>query len=300
MCPIPSTSGKESLMRRLSLFAPALALTSALLLALASPALAKVLVGTDGPDVLIGTKRSDQITGKGDPDILKGRAGNDTYFFDDGWGQDTALIEKRDRGKDTLDFSDVDGGFVGVVIVREFDRFDISSESNDRIGRDPEAGIPFIETVIGGQGNGDGILTGGGPNTLKPGGGALDILQDVGGYDDGTGPDPAIPASNDTYVGFNGNTGTDIIKDWGGTDVVDMRPFSSSSVTMKAIDDDGSNGTEESLEITWNFDTNVKVLIRGHFGPYDPDSSQTSMDGHIEKIIFADVTYTDKNPPPVD
>ena len=82
--------------------------------------------GTEGPDILIGTKRADQITGKGDPDVLKGKGGNDTYFFADGWGQDTALIEGRRGGKDTLDFSDVTT-FVGVVIVRQFDQFDIFS-----------------------------------------------------------------------------------------------------------------------------------------------------------------------------
>ena len=49
----------------------------------------------------------------------------------------------------------------------------------------------------------------------------MDLLNDFGGYDDGTGSDPAIPASNDTYAGFNSNTGTDTIRDWGGTDVVD-------------------------------------------------------------------------------
>ena len=119
------------------------------------------------------------FTGKGDQDVLKGKGGNDTYFFDDGWGQDTALIEKRREGKDTLDFSAVTT-FVGVVIVREFDQFDISSGNNDRIGLDPEAGIPYIETVIGGKGEGDNLTTGGGPNTLNPGGGGTDILNDYG------------------------------------------------------------------------------------------------------------------------
>jgi hypothetical protein len=226
--------------------APALALFAVLLIA--GPALSKVLGGTDGPDILIGTKRSDQINGKGDPDVLKGKGGNDTYIFENGWGQDTALIETRRGGKDTLDFSAVDGGFVGVIIVREFDKFEVFSESNDLIGRDPEAGIPYIETIIGGQGEGDAITTGGGPQTLNPGGGGTDILQDLGGYDDGAGSEPAIPASNDSYMGFSSNTGTDTIRDHGGTDVVDLRPTSSSSVTMARIDSDGENGTEESLQ----------------------------------------------------
>jgi hypothetical protein len=275
---------------------PALALLAVLLVA--GPAFSKVLVGDDGPNILIGTKRADQINGKGDPDVLKGKAGNDTYIFEDGWGQDTALIEGRRGGKDTLDFSAVTT-FVGVVIVREFDQFDIFSGNNDRVGRDAEAGIPYIETVIGGTGEGDALVTGGGPNTLNPGGGGTDILEDHGGYDGGRGSNVVIPASNDTYLGFSNNTGTDTIRDWGGNDVVDLRPTSDSSVTMRAIDDDGSNGTEESLEIAWNFSPNIKVVINGHFEPFDPLSSQSGMDGHIEKLIFKDVIYTDKNPPPI-
>jgi hypothetical protein len=272
--------------------APAVALFVVLLIA--GPAFSKVVDGTDGPDILIGSKRADQINGKGDPDVLKGRGGNDTYIFEDNWSQDTALIEGRRGGKDTVDFSAVTT-FVGVVIIRESDQFDISSGNNDRVGFDPQAGIPYIETVIGGQGEGDALSTGGGPNTLNPGGGGTDILVDLGGYDDGFGF--AIPPSNDTYVGFGNNIGRDTIRDWGGTDVVDLRPTSSTSVTMTKRDDDGTNGTKESLEITWNSNSNRQVVINGHYGPFDPLSSDSSMDGHIEKLIFADVTYTDKKPP---
>jgi hypothetical protein len=188
--------------------------------------------------------------------------------------------------------------FVGVVIIREFGQYDISSGNNDRVGLDPEAGIPYIETIIGGKGEGDALATGGGPNTLNPGGGGTDILEDRGGYDDGFGF--AIPASNDTYVGFSNNNGRDTIRDWGGTDVVDLRPTSSTSVTTTKRDDDGLNGTQESLEITWNSDPNRKVVINAHFGPYDPLSSDSGMNVRIEKLIFADVTYTPKNPPPVE
>jgi len=284
-------------MPRLALHAPALALTAALLFAFAGPALSKVLVGTDGPDQLIGTKRNDQITGKGGQDMLKGRAGNDTYFFADDWGQDY-LIEGRRGGTDTLDFSAVTGA-VGVRIVRQFGQFDVFGPNNALIIIDPEAGIPYIERVIGGQGDGDGLATGGGPNTLNPGRGAADILEDFGGYDDGPGFTPPIPASNDTYVGFNFNTGTDTIRDWGGTDVVDMRPISTTAVVMTAIDNDGPNGSTESLQIAMKNDPNHKVVINGHFGPFEPHSSQSGMNGRIEKLIFADKTFTPQNPPNV-
>jgi hypothetical protein len=296
MRPSPCTPWKKPLMSHRLVRVPALALLAVLLVA--GPAFSKVLVGDDGPNILIGTKRADQINGKGDPDVLKGKAGNDTYIFEDGWGQDTALIEGRRGGKDTLDFSAVTT-FVGVVIVREFDQFDISSGNNDRVGRDAEAGIPYIETVIGGTGEGDALVTGGGPNTLNPGGGGTDILEDHGGYDGGRGSNVVIPASNDTYLGFSNNTGTDTIRDWGGNDVVDLRPASSLSVTMTAKDLDGS-GMAESLEIAWISIPNRKVVINGHYGPYDPFSSDSGMDGHIEKLIFDDVTYTDKNPPTVE
>jgi hypothetical protein len=294
MRPSPRTPWKKSLMSHRVVRMPALALLAVLLVA--GPAFWKVLVGDDGPNILIGTKRADQINGKGDPDVLKGKAGNDTYIFEDGWGQDTALIEGRRGGKDTLDLSAVTT-FVGVVIVRESDQFDISSGNNDRVGRDAEAGIPYIETVIGGKGEGDALVTGGGPNTLNPGGGGTDILEDHGGYDERPGSNFVIPVSNDTYLGFSPNTGTDTIRDWGGTDVVDMRPISSTAVVMTAIDNDGPNGTIESLQIEMKDNANAKVVINGHYGPYEPLSSDSGMDGHIEKLIFADVTYTDKNPP---
>jgi hypothetical protein len=102
-------------------------------------------------------------------------------------GVRTLPSSRRAGGKDTLDFSAVDGGFVGVFIVQAFDKFDIFSAGNDNIGREPEAGVPCIETVIGGQGDGDALATGEGPNTLNPGGGPTDILQDFGGYSDGSG-----------------------------------------------------------------------------------------------------------------
>jgi hypothetical protein len=210
MRPSPRTPWKKSRMSHRVVRVPALALLAVLLVA--GPAFSKVLVGDDGPNILIGTKRADQINGKGDPDVLKGKAGNDTYIFEDGWGQDTALIEGRRGGKDTLDFSAVTT-FVGVVIVREFDQFDISSGNNDRVGRDAEAGIPYIETVIGGTGEGDALVTGRGPNTLNPGGGGTDILEDHGGYDERPGSNFVIPVSNDTYLGFSNNTGTDTIRD---------------------------------------------------------------------------------------
>src|SRR5215210_6119399 len=63
MRPSHPTPWKESLMSRRFFRAPALALFAVLLVA--GPAFSKVVDGTDGPDILVGTKRADQINGKG-------------------------------------------------------------------------------------------------------------------------------------------------------------------------------------------------------------------------------------------
>src|SRR3712207_1929034 len=103
--------------------APALALCAVLLIA--GSAFSAIRTGTEDPETLIGTKRNDQITCAGGHDRLIGKAGSDTYFFADNWGQDR-LIEKRRGGNDTLDFTAVDSGGVLVLIVREFDKFEVS------------------------------------------------------------------------------------------------------------------------------------------------------------------------------
>ncbi len=92
-------------------------------LVLAIPAVAKTVLGTNGPDVLRGTDRSDKLYGKGGHDrlfgldgndllvggpgrdLLEGAAGNDRLLARDderdlvrcGSGQDQAVVDKKDQ-----------------------------------------------------------------------------------------------------------------------------------------------------------------------------------------------------------
>jgi hypothetical protein len=286
-------------MRRLILLSPALALAAALLLALAGPALSKVLVGDDDPNTLIGTKRKDLITGGGGEDLLKGRAGNDSYIFDDNWGTDI-LVEPAKRGIDTLDFRSVSSGKVTVNLTPEW--VSVNPNNNSASGPGGEVQLAYqvngntvqsiVENVIGGQGEGDSINGGRERNVLQPGGGGADLLLDFGGHDDGDGPLPPIPVSNDVYKGFADNSGIDQIFDYGGQgDVLDLRPFKRADVSLNSFDFDTDPETEESLEIVTSESTSVVVL--GQFGDYQPYTSDFGYHGHIETIIFADRKITD-------
>jgi hypothetical protein len=73
---------------------------------------AVTLKGGDGDDTLFGGSQADTLVGGKGDDILDGDAGNDTldggtgadtYFFADGWGQDT-FVEADAAGTDALDF----------------------------------------------------------------------------------------------------------------------------------------------------------------------------------------------------
>jgi hypothetical protein len=154
------------------------------------------------------------------------------------------------------------------------------------------AGQAEIEQVIGGQADNDIIATGPGPHTLQPGGGATDVLTDYAGWNDGTGGYPELPVSNDRYKGFADNTGGDYVYDWGGTgDVVDLRPFSTKDVYISRRDFD-NNGTEETLQIVTG--PTAQVILAGHYGALS-GTTETGQQGRIEKLIFADATFTSTN-----
>jgi len=274
------------------------ALVAALLVGLlvASPALSALRLGTKNAETLTGTSGNDHITGAEGNDTLVGKAGNDTYFFADNWGADT-LIEKPGEGIDTLNFRGVKNSLVIVNNIPEWHvKMPAFPEAHvpgaDEISFTSAAGVAVIEKVIGGQGE-DGITGGGGPNTFMPGGGGDDLLQDFGGYNDGAAGMPEIPVSNDVYKGFADNTDTDLVFDFGGTkDVLDMRPFSTDDVYISRRDLD-NNGTEESLQIVTG--PTSQVIVGGHFGPYSTSTSALGQHGHIEKLIFADATFTSAN-----
>ena len=270
----------------------ALVVAALVALLVASPALAALRVGTKNAETLTGTTGKDHLTGAEGNDLLKGLAGNDTYFFADNWGVDE-LVEKPDEGTDTLNFRGVRTSPIEVRLVREWDPTFTTMYAQGPGGNidfSTAAGQATIEKVIGGHGDGDLIETGSGPHTLQPGGGAHDELYDDGGYDDGPGGFPAVPVSNDVFKGFGDNTGTDLVVDFGGSgDVVDLRPFSTNDVYISRRDFD-SRGTEESLQIVTG--PNSQVILIGHFDEFLEYTSLAGQQGRIEKLIFADATFT--------
>jgi hypothetical protein len=269
-----------------------LVVTVLLALLVASSTLSALRVGTKNAETLTGTTGKDHLTGAEGNDLLKGLAGNDTYFFADNWGNDE-LVEKPGEGTDSLNFRGVRTGGIVVHLVREWDPtfFGMDAEGpGGAIDFSTAAGQATIEKVIGGQGDEDLIETGSGPHTLQPGGGAVDYLSDDGGYNDGPGGNPDVPVSNDLFKGFGDNTGTDRVFDFGGSgDVVDMRPFSTADVYISRRDFD-SSGTEESLQIVTG--PTSQVILIGHFSEYGQYTSRFNMQGRIEKLIFADATFT--------
>jgi Ca2+-binding RTX toxin-like protein len=60
-------------------------------------------IGGAGDDLITGNNENNQLTGGGGDDTLTGGLGDDTYFFADGWGNDT-LIELAAGGQDTVNF----------------------------------------------------------------------------------------------------------------------------------------------------------------------------------------------------
>ncbi len=263
-------------------------IAAALLLA-SGTALAALKIGTDGPDTLIGTSSADQITGRGGNDTLKGLAGNDVYYFDDGWGTDTLeeplRIGRRSGGSDTLSFSQLDTN-VNVFLIRQWGASNnVAISGADRV----DLGASVVENATGGRG-GDTLSGGSDRNTLNPGGGGSDRLSDFGGWNDGSGGQPELPASNDVFKGFESNTGTDSVTDWGGTaDVMDLRPFASSEVYVTAVDVDG-DGDQESLQIVTG--ASAQVIVRGHFGEYSDFTSCCGQQGRIESLVFSDGTFS--------
>lgn len=70
--------------------------------AVAAPvAYAKVVNGTGGDDLLVGTNNADEITGRGGDDRTRGKQGDDTYNYASGWGRDVVVDS---GGRDGLDF----------------------------------------------------------------------------------------------------------------------------------------------------------------------------------------------------
>ena len=94
-------------------------------------ALAKVLTGTGGDEMLLGTDRDDRLYGRSGDDEIEGGSGNDEIFpgkgddeVDAGAGND--LIYARDT--DGVDHIDCGGGFAKVETIHRDDRTESNCE----------------------------------------------------------------------------------------------------------------------------------------------------------------------------
>ena len=123
------SSGQEKGMGRLRKTVLLFVGAMAMVVLTSTVALAETRVGTDNPETLTGTNSADHITAEGGNDTLKGLARNDTYHFDNGWGQDTltetAFVKvgkkRKPGGSDTLNFSrvsssSIEGLYVNLIL----------------------------------------------------------------------------------------------------------------------------------------------------------------------------------------
>jgi Ca2+-binding RTX toxin-like protein len=105
------------------------------------------VLGGSGDDQLSGDAQDNLLAGNQGNDILSGGEGNDSYWFGDGWGEDT-VIEGAGAGSDTLEFSQVTTALtvqVGTLTVTSDANTVSHAESN-------------VENVIGGASTGDRLI----------------------------------------------------------------------------------------------------------------------------------------------
>jgi hypothetical protein len=98
------------------------------------------LIGGAAIENVIGGSLNDTLTGNSLNNTLSGGAGDDTYVFNDAWGQDT-MVELAGEGTDTLDFSSVTGSLTVAVAAT----LSVMEGVNSAIHSDTN-----VEQVIGG------------------------------------------------------------------------------------------------------------------------------------------------------
>ncbi len=265
---------------------------------------ADVLFGTGGSDYVKALSGNDWISAGPADDLTNGGSDNDTYAYKDGWGNDTLTDPS---GMDAANFSRVtvpepSGGICHYLYVflipdwpasynrAEAGHFDCNASQQTTVSASVNLNSSVVERVRGAGGY-DRLYTGRGSNILKPGGGGAQ-LTDYGGHP-GDSLRPDLPASNDTYAGFR--SGSHIVLDWAGTsDTLDLRPYSSDDAFFEALDIDNT-GTAESLKISVERPDGIlfDVTVAGHLGALDPPPLD-SVDGGMERILFADTTVAGK------
>ncbi len=243
--------------------------------AVAAPvAYAKVVNGTGGDDLLVGTNNADEITGRGGDDRTRGKQGDDTYNYASGWGRDVVVDS---GGRDGLDFSAVDEDLVAYLCPGETFNYKDLGRARDSAGNLVRYSSR-IEKIQGGSGN-DLIYGCGANNTLSGGGngggdllsgfnGQIDVLADLGGCNQ---QGINLPASDDVYAGFMGGSATWVLDTGGKEDVVNLGNFSSKSVRMTRVDID-KDGIKGSLRILFDDTKEHGLLIINQFEPMRPAS----------------------------
>ncbi len=250
----------------------------------------------------MGTRDNDRITGRGGDDRTVGKAGNDTYFYANGWGQDTVVDS---GGTDTLNFSAVTEGVQVNLCSPVGGGPDGLVSSGDNM-------VFFgsrIEGARGGLGT-DMLLGCGGENTLTGGGNPsptgnlseMDMLLDADGLSISGTDNPDFAASDDVYLGSR--EGWAIVADSGGAaDVLNLSGIDSRNANLAAVDLDYDEA-EGSLWLTFGpADSPTGSMVLANQSEDDEFSTLLGapfvFDGRIEQIKFKNETIDMTNLPPV-
>ncbi len=181
------------------------------------------VLGTSGPDIMMGTPNSDWISGLAGDDEITGKGSDDCLFGGD--GNDTVLGLNGDdhleggAGDDSVigaSGSDLIYGGVGIDYLRGGGGIDTiyGNSGNDNI-----AGGGQDDRIFGGGGK-DLIKGGGGDDTINGGGGKDTILGKQGDdvINGGNGADNIVAGTGNDIV--TGGKGADVIFGKGGDDAL--------------------------------------------------------------------------------
>jgi len=222
------------------------------------------IIGTNGDDVLQGSRSTDILDGGPGNDTMIGGKGNDTYYID---SPGDTITENLDEGNDT---------------VRTSITYTLGSnlENLTLIGTDP----------INGTGNSlNNTLTGNSAANTLSGGSGNDTLDGSSGNDTLIGGE-----GSDTYI-FALGYGQDIISDTGATTDIDRVMFSadihSNDLIATKSDNDliiGIINTQDSLTIqNWYQGNKIEQFVLTDGTVLTPDD--------INYMILPTITGTDNN-----